>query len=1188
MTLTISRPLAVPVIANASRAHAQKGVFLQLDLQASNSPTRFFASGLPAGLSLVENTGIVYGTPTAYGTFNTSVWASNADGEGPAQSLTFEITPPPAAPLISLSSSAATARVGEVFSFNVTASNSPTSFAATNLPSGLSINPTDGVIAGTPTQAGTYEIILTASNAGGTSSPQALVLTVNAPPSTPEITTSSSLPRGRVGTAYSANIVASEPPISGIGSSTTLPAGLSVTAPNNGFSSGSFVLSGTPSASGTFTFVLSASNNVGQGQGKSFTLIIDPAVTAPVITSAATSTVTQATPMIYQITASNSPTNYAATGLPDGLILDPLSGLISGSAVNSGTSRVSITAGNAAGTSTPLSLALTVKALATVPRIITASYLYPVEGQAFTLQLEATDLPTTRPLADGYSFSATNLPSGASINSATGVISFPALSKKWAYYRDYYGYYQSYEDPHKIYVSALNPAGVGPSQTIYIYPNTQVANYTPIIMGPSSLSGVYGQPTSITVQSNRTLTGGSRISVYETNGYQYDAVGDAETINYTPYFTGRGTYRLSGTNKAGPYGWSGYYNYYTGYLNNLPITVQAASGAPSLTIPVSVSARQSQAFSLELKSSQADCRVWSLIATPSFPAGLTVMTSGASYFLSGTPTEPGNYKITFVTEQTAGSKLRSMPTDLILAVQTAAVPVAPAPLMFSSAKPSMLSESDIIPLDAAFALSSSAQVTGAVGIALDHNITTDGSPSRFDVSGLPPGLAVNENTGQITGEPVSPGLFTVTVVPYDDLVAGMPFELEFNIAAASGSPVVTSLSAAGGQVGAEFSYQIAASNSPENFAVGSLPDFLILNGQTGLISGTPSRPGVYTLQVSASNENGEGESMPLALTVAAASGTPVVTSSASATTQAGQVFSTTLTTSPAATFYGSTELPLGLSLDSDTGIISGTTTEPGTYTPEVWGVNAAGEGAHQIFTITVQSNPGVPTITGPGNTAMNPGDSFSIQLVATNSPTSFNAPPLPEWVSFDPYTGVLAGTATATGSYPLVFSANNASGTGSNFTSTLIFAVPAAFADWANEWFSVEELANPAIGGLGSDPNHNGMSNLLEYALAGDPVGGTTGVGILPKSGTSMDGRLKITFTRYLDRSDLTLIVQGADNLAGPWSDVATSSIGGAFVPSARASETGSGNARSVSVTDLYQLGDFAHPKRFLRLKVVK
>jgi uncharacterized delta-60 repeat protein len=65
------------------------------------------------------------------------------------------------------SPSQATGSSGMPFSFTVTASLLPTSFSASGLPPGLSINSTTGVISGTPTGAGTYNVTLTVRNSSG-------------------------------------------------------------------------------------------------------------------------------------------------------------------------------------------------------------------------------------------------------------------------------------------------------------------------------------------------------------------------------------------------------------------------------------------------------------------------------------------------------------------------------------------------------------------------------------------------------------------------------------------------------------------------------------------------------------------------------------------------------------------------------------------------------------------------------------------------------------------------------------------------------------------------------------------------------------------------------------------------------------------------------------------------------------
>lgn len=68
---------------------------------------------------------------------------------------------------------------GAAYTYTITASNNPTSFHATNLPAGLSLNSATGVISGTAPVAGTYTIQVSATNPSGTTAPTAaLVLTV--------------------------------------------------------------------------------------------------------------------------------------------------------------------------------------------------------------------------------------------------------------------------------------------------------------------------------------------------------------------------------------------------------------------------------------------------------------------------------------------------------------------------------------------------------------------------------------------------------------------------------------------------------------------------------------------------------------------------------------------------------------------------------------------------------------------------------------------------------------------------------------------------------------------------------------------------------------------------------------------------------------------------------------------------
>lgn len=69
------------------------------------------------------------------------------------------------------------------FSYEITGSQSPTSYNASNLPTGLSVDPTTGIISGTPAATGTTNVTISASNQYGTGT--ATLTIVVASPTTP-------------------------------------------------------------------------------------------------------------------------------------------------------------------------------------------------------------------------------------------------------------------------------------------------------------------------------------------------------------------------------------------------------------------------------------------------------------------------------------------------------------------------------------------------------------------------------------------------------------------------------------------------------------------------------------------------------------------------------------------------------------------------------------------------------------------------------------------------------------------------------------------------------------------------------------------------------------------------------------------------------------------------------------------
>lgn len=105
---------------------------------------------------------------------------------------------------------------------------------------------------------------------------------------------------------------------------------------------------------------------------------------------------------------------------------------------------------------------------------------------------------------------------------------------------------------------------------------------------------------------------------------------------------------------------------------------------------------------------------------------------------------------------------------------------------------------------------------------------------------------------RITGRPQT-GNTSQKIGPLPNLAAAIP-----QLLGTPAPPVITDNVWGDGAYGQPFSFQIAATNSPTSYTVSSLPGGLSLNPATGLISGSPTEGGIFTLTVTASNAAGTG------------------------------------------------------------------------------------------------------------------------------------------------------------------------------------------------------------------------------------------------------------------------------------------------------------------------------------------
>lgn len=242
-----------------------------LAVQGGSAPFLFtlFSGALPPGLTLSSG-GALSGTPTTIGTYNFTVRAAQTVGGGTPNDRAFRVVISQLHTFVTTSPLPVGA-LGSAYSATLATSggNRPPRFLieAGFLPSGLFLSPDTGVISGIPTATGTFTIGVLAFDQDSTSILRSFQITVG-----PAITFNTPLlSPGTLSTSYSSSAAA----FGGTGTLTysvsvvsgPLPPGLSL-VPSTG------LIQGTPTAAGTFSFAIRATDSIGVTATQSYTGVI--------------------------------------------------------------------------------------------------------------------------------------------------------------------------------------------------------------------------------------------------------------------------------------------------------------------------------------------------------------------------------------------------------------------------------------------------------------------------------------------------------------------------------------------------------------------------------------------------------------------------------------------------------------------------------------------------------------------------------------------------------------------------------------------------------------------------------------------------------------------------------------------------------------------------------------------------
>lgn len=864
-----------------------------VETSGGTSPLAFtLATGslLPDGLILDNETGQISGIPTAVGLFTFTVEVVDAAGSFDSQDYTVEINDPLVITTETLPDWTQD-HPGYSQFIETTGGTLPLDFSLTEgtIPPGLSIDPTTGEISGTPTVPGVYMFTVGVTDNGGASTSQAYTVTIN----DPLVVTTTTLVEWTEGVSnYLQGILTTggTAPLFYSITGGALPAGLDID-PLNG------EITGTPTIAGIFDFTVSVEDSAGTPGATAtadLSITINPAVQITTLSLGDWTQDQSGYDQIVEATGGTGPLTYTLLAglLPDGLSLDTTTGAITGTPTVAGLFPFTIQAEDSLGSVDFENYSVTINELLIITTVALPEWTVDATGYSAQIEAVGGTSPLTFSIVDG------DLPDGLGINAISGMITgTPTVAGT-------FGFTVQVED------SAGNPGAIA-TQVLEIVINA------PLEITTTSLnSWTVDQANYLDVVSTTGGTAPLQFSVASGDfppGLTLNA--GTGTISGQPTLAGSFDFEVQVLDAAGVVA-----------LRTLSIVINPLVEITTLSLPNWTQDHPGYTQFISTTGGTAPL-TFSTEGGP-LPDGLSLNTATGE--ISGTPTLAGLYSFDIRVVDDAGSS----------SVQSYLVTIADPLTIDTTSLPEWT--------EGIAGYSQAILTSGGTGLL------------TFSVIGvLPDSLTLNPSTGVISGTPSAAGSFDFTIQVEDSAgspgaIATQPLSIVINPPV---SITTTALSDWTQDRVVNFNpIETAGGTGTITFLlIGTLPTGLSFNPTTAVISGTPTVLETQTFTIQAEDSLGSIATQEYTMTINPPPS--ITTTSPLPGGSVGVAYSTTIGATGGTAPYFFTRrsgtLPPGLTLNIETGEISGTPTTDGTFDFQIQLTDITAAVFFRDFSITI-------------------------------------------------------------------------------------------------------------------------------------------------------------------------------------------------------------------------------------------